>query len=266
MARVDVAMVELYTAVTDGQGELVRGLGKGDFEVREDGRKQTLESATLVEDLPLVVGVARDVSGAMEESLGEAQRAASGFLSSLVRARDRCFAVAFATRPTLVVPNTPDATAASLALRDLKADGATSLYDALVLSLYYMRGSEARKALVVLSDGADTDSLLSFDEALDYARESGVMIYTVGLETEALDIGARHKLANLAAATGGRSFVVGKAAELAGVYERIERELRSQYLLAYAPDRGASGGGFRRVEVKVKSRGATARTIPGYSP
>jgi len=266
MARVEVSMVELYTAVTDPAGELVRGLGADDFEVREDGRKQTLESATLVEDLPLVVGIALDVSGSMEQALGEAQRAAASFLASLVRQRDRCFAVAFSSRPTLVVPRTPDAAMAAHALGELRAAGATSLYDALVLSLYYMRGTEARRALVVLSDGADTDSILSFDEAMDYARESGVMIYTVGLQTEALDIATRSKLSKLASATGGRSFVVSKATELAGVYEQIERELRSQYLLAYAPDRGASGGGFRRVEVKVKARGATARTIPGYSP
>ncbi len=266
MAEVDVSLVELYTTVTDADGNLVRGLGVRDFEVREDGRPQQLERAELVEDLPLVVGVTLDVSGSMQEDLGQAQRAAADFLQSLVGPRDRCFAVAFADRPMLVMPRTHDAAAAAQALGRLRADGWTSLNDALVFSLYYFRGAPGRRALVVLSDGADTDSLLTFDETLAYARDSAVVIYTVGLQTEALDMAARSKLQRLAEVTGGRSFVINDAAELAGVYQRIEAELRSQYLIGYIPTRPASEKGYRKVEVKVTRRGTSARTIPGYSP
>ncbi|HEV8631097.1 MAG TPA: VWA domain-containing protein, partial [Thermoanaerobaculia bacterium] len=266
MANVDVSLVELYTTVTDASGELVRGLSAADFAVREDGRQQELSRAELVEDLPLVVGVTLDVSGSMQQALGEAQRAAATFLQRLVRPRDRCFAVAFSDKPSLVMPRTPDAAAAAQALEGLRADGFTALNDALVFSLYYFQGTRGRRALVVLSDGADTNSRLGFAEALAYARDSGAIIYTVGLQTESLDVVARRRLAELATVTGGRAFVISKADELADVYERIEAELRSQYLLAYAPDRPASEKGFRRVEVKVARRGTTARTIPGYNP
>jgi VWFA-related protein len=266
MAEVDVSVVELYTTVTDAEGNLLRGLTARDFEVREDGRPQQLSRAELVENLPLVVGVTLDVSGSMQEDLGQAQRAAADFLQSLVGPRDRCFAVAFADRPMLVMPRTHDAAATAEAVGRLRADGWTSLHDALVFSLYYFRGAPGRRALVVLSDGADTDSRLTFDEALAYARDSAVVIYTVGLQTEALDVVARTRLQKLAEVTGGRSFVIDDAAELAGVYQRIEAELRSQYLLGYTPARPASEKGFRKVEVKVARRGATARAIPGYSP
>ncbi|HXT49507.1 MAG TPA: VWA domain-containing protein [Thermoanaerobaculia bacterium] len=266
MAEVDVDVVELYTTVTGPDGELLRGLAAHDFEVREDGRRQQLARAELVEDLPLVVGVTLDVSGSMQEALGQAQRTAADFLQNLVRPSDRCFAVAFSDRPVLVMPRTPDAAAAAQSLGRLRAEGFTALNDALVFSLYYFRGAPGRRALVVLSDGADTNSRLGFDEALAYARESAVVIYTVGLQTEALDVAARGKLHALAESTGGRSFVIRDASELAGVYQRIEAELRSQYLLGYTPDRPSSVKGFRKVEVRVTRRGATARTIAGYAP
>ena len=108
----------------------------------------------------------------------------------------------------------------------------------MVTSLYYFRGVRGRRALVLLSDGEDTDVRLSFDDALDYARESGVVIYTDRAATSGCPRrGARDKLNGLAQATGGRAFYISKAVELAGVYERIEEELRSQYLIAYASDR-----------------------------
>lgn len=95
-----------------------------------------------------------------------------------------------------------------------------------------------------------------------------MVIYTVGLQTEDLDGEARSHLAKLAEATGGRAFVIHDASELVAVYSRIEAELRSQYLLAYAPDKPAPAGDkrFRRVSVSVDKRGASVRTIPGYTP
>jgi VWFA-related protein len=269
MDQVQVELVELYTTVTDeSTGELLRGLQPSDFAVKEDGRPQQLAKAELVEDLPLTVGVTLDISGSMQQALGEAQRAASDFLQSMIRPTDRCFAVAFNQRPTLVMPRTADAAAAAKELAKLKADGWTSLHDALAFSLYYFQGTRGRRALIVLSDGADTSSRLSFDEALTYAKLSGVVIYTVGLATEDLDMEAKSHLAKLAEQTGGRAFVIHKADELIGVYQRIEAELRSQYLLAYAPDKPAPAGDkrFRRVEVKVAKKGVVVRTIPGYTP
>ena len=264
LEEVDVNLVELFTTVTDNSGGLVSGLTAEDFRIFEDGRPQKLEKFELVNNLPLTVGLALDTSGSMSNALYEAQLAAAGFLDEIVTRRDRCFALGFADRPFLLMPPTNDVDAVARSLEGLQADGFTALHDALVHALYYFRGVRGRKALVLLSDGDDTASNLVFAQALEYARYSGVVIYTIGLEVGNFDLGIRDKLKELAKETGGRSFFIKKAADLAGVYQAIENELRSQYLLAYASDRQSQETAYRTVEVKMKKRGMKARTARGY--
>jgi VWFA-related protein len=266
MEEVDVRLVELYTTVTDRAGAFVVGLQQDDFEVFEDGRPQKLSKFELVQDLPLTVGITIDTSGSMAASLGEAQRAAVGFLDRVISDSDRAFAVGFASRPALLMPRTVDVEAVGATLEPLQADGWTSLHDAVVFSLYYFRGVRGRRALILLSDGDDTASQVPFREGLEYARRSGVVVYAIGLKNEALNLKARRKLESLATETGGRVFFIDRAEELFGVYEEIEEELRSQYLLAFASDRPPQAGEFRNVEVKVKKSGLKARTISGYYP
>ena len=265
MGEVDVQMVELYTTVIDRRGGLARGLEADAFAVTEDDRPQEIVKFQLVEDLPLTVGITLDVSGSMFSALGEAQRAAVDFLDGILTPRDQSFAVAFASEPRLAMPRTEDVGAVSASLENLRADGYTALHDAIVFSLYYFGGTEGRRVLVLLSDGDDTDSRLEFDDAMEYARQSPVVVYTIGLETESLDANAKKKLRNLARETGGRSFFISEAEELRDVYDQIEAELRSQYLLAYFSDH-PGGGGYRTVEVEMKPRGLEARTIRGYYP
>lgn len=263
--QVDVRLVELYTTVVGNEGDLVRGLQSSDFVVREDGRVQEVSKFELVENLPLTVGLTLDLSGSMAASLGEAQRAIEGFLRNVIGPLDRTFAVGFANEPALLMGLTSDAGAIDLALRDLAAEGATALHDSVIFSLYHFRGVLGRRILILLSDGDDTSSRLDWDVALSYAQRSGVMIYTVGLKNRSLGLGARRKLSQLAESTGGRAFFIAEAEELASVYAQIEAEFRSQYLLAYSPDRAPSPG-FRKVEVEVKRSGLSVRTIPGYVP
>ncbi len=261
----EVDLVELYTTVVDGQNRPVTSLVEGDFTVFEDGRRQELAKFELVEDLPLTLGVVIDTSGSMETSLGEARRTASQFLTNMITPRDRSFAVAFATRPELLIGRTSDVSAVASVIERLRAAGATALHDALITSLYYFRGVRGRRALVLLSDGEDTSSSVDYRDAEEYARRSGVAIYTIGLGVGRTQVILRNKLSDLAKATGGRSFFISRAEELAPVYGDIERELRSQYLLAYTSDRGGEGEEYREVEVRVKGR-YKARTISGYYP
>ncbi|MDX1632355.1 MAG: VWA domain-containing protein [Thermoanaerobaculia bacterium] len=264
IGEVDVQMVELYTTVLGRDGGMVPGLEPEDFRVLEDGRPQKIEKFELVEDRPLTMGVALDVSASMFASLREAHRTAVEFLDRIIGSRDQAFAVAFSSEPLLAMPRTEDVGAVAAALDDLRAEGHTALHDTVVFSIYYFTGVEGRRVLVLLSDGDDTDSRLEFEDALEYARQSPVIIYTIGLQNDALDVRAKWKLRKLAEATGGRSFFISRAEELSGIYRQIERELASQYLLAYASDQ--TGLEYRRVEVEVKRRGLDARTIPGYFP
>lgn len=267
LEEVDVNLVELFTTVTERGGTPVRGLTADDFEVLEDGRPQKLSKFELVEDLPLMIGITIDTSGSMTNSIVEAQRAAEGFLSNIVTRRDRCFAISFSDRPIMLMPPTNDVEAVARSLDGLAAVGWTALHDAIVQSLYYFRGVRGRRALVLLSDGDDTASNIAFRDALEYARRSGVAIYTIGLNVGSLDLSIRDKLKSLSEETGGRVFFVKNADELSGVYAEIEEELRSQYLLAYNSENPkAEPGAFRSVEVKVKGRGFKARTTRGYYP
>jgi VWFA-related protein len=217
--------------------------------------------------LPLTVGVVLDTSGSMSESLGEAQRAATEFLRRVLEPGDRAFAVAFSDVPTLLMPPTDDVDVVAEALAGARADGWTVLHDAVITGLSYFRDVEGQQALVLLSDGDDTASSFGFDDALEYARRSEAAIYTIGLQIPGSSFQVRGKLSRLASETGGRSFFISRAEELDQVYDEIEEELRSRYLVAYAPDPVPEpGSGFREVGVKVKKRGVRTRTQRGYYP
>jgi Ca-activated chloride channel family protein len=143
--------------------------------------------------------------------------------------------------------------------------GQTALHDAVITGLYYFRGFPGQRAMVLLSDGDDTNSSYPFRDVLEFARLSGVSIYTVGLDVPTISFGgAAGKLRDLAAETGGRSFFISDADELRAVYSEIEEELRSRYMLAVAPPpRQGDAVGFREVKVEVNQRGLDVRTARG---
>ncbi|MDH3254912.1 MAG: VWA domain-containing protein, partial [Acidobacteriota bacterium] len=263
LEEVDVNLVEVLTTVLDRANRPVRDLARGEFVVLEDGRPQEIEKFELVQDLPLTVGFAIDTSGSMEMALPEAQKAAIGFLENLITRRDKVFALGFAGEPVLLIPPTDDVRAVEGALENLRSVGWTALHDALVSSLYYFRGTKGRKALIVLSDGDDSASYYAFRDALEYARRSGVVIYTVGIGVSGIKTGIRRKLNQLAEETGGQAFFIERAEDLAAVYESIENELRSQYLLTYSSDSGGDTETYRTIEIKVRNGKLKARATRG---
>ncbi len=263
LEQVRVELVELFATALDGSGHPVQGLDAADFTVLEGGKPQKVARFEAVDNLPLSLGIAIDTSFSMASSLSEAERAAAGFARNLLTPRDRCFVLSFGGRPELLLPPVDDAEAVALHLDGLGAFGRTALYDGILASLYYFRAQKGQRALVLLTDGEDTSSGSSWEDTLEYARRSGVAVYTIGLGN--VGTAGRSKLAALAEATGGRAFFIDRAAELSGVYDRIEEELRSRYLLAYYSERPADKAGLRDVEVKVK-RGLKARVSRGISP
>lgn len=266
VSEVEVNLVELYVTVTDRSGDLVTDLTQGDFDVTESGKKQEIVKFELVQNLPLTVGILLDTSGSMAGSMVATQKAATGFLESVMRPKDRAFAVSFARRPSLVMPPTDDVGAVVNAIEGLQAVGDTALHDALVHTLYYFRGVQGQRALVLLSDGDDNASYITYKDVIEYAKRSGVAIYTIGLNIPVFETGIRSKLGDLAEATGGRTFLTSKPEDLPGIYKLIETELRSRYLVAYNSNDTGAVPGFRPVEVKVKKGGLKARTARGYYP
>jgi VWFA-related protein len=264
LEEMDVDLVELYVAVTDSSGRFLRDLQAKDFKVLEEGKEQTLSRFEIVESFPITLGFIIDTSTSMADSLAESQRAAEQLLAQLMTPRDRAFAVGFSSLPYVVIPPTDDAEGVAHALEGLKAMGRTALYDALITGLYYFRNTKGQRAMILLTDGDDTGSHSSWEQALEYTRRSGVVVYPIGLGVGVLKVSARSKLEALANSTGGRAFFINQAGELAGVYSQIEDELRSRYYLAFNSNRKADVTGFRPIEVQVKK--GRARTAQGYYP
>jgi Ca-activated chloride channel homolog len=267
MAQVNVDYVELYTTVLDRQGRPVTAdLTAKDFSVSEDGVRQQIARCERVTGLPIHAAVAIDISASMEPNLDQAKGAAFQFLQRLVSPKDRAEVITFNDHPALGVRFTRDVKALAGGLAGLKAERGTALYDSLIFSFYTFNGLKGRRALLLLSDGKDEGSRYTFNDALEYARRSGVAIYTVGIDLSTQNADIRLKLSRLADETGGRFFFIERAKELEGIYETIQKELRSQYLLAYQSSKEANDDKFRTVEVRMAKPGMEAKTVKGYYP
>jgi Ca-activated chloride channel family protein len=212
------------------------------------------------------MGMVLDTSGSMETTLPTVQRVVMGFLRDLLRPRDRAFIETFSDRPDMLTGFTANFTVIENALLALYADRSTALYDAIVMGLFQFSGVTGRRAMVVLTDGEDTASDNGFDDALGYAERMGVTIYTIGVSISSTKITTRWQLSRLASATGGRSFFVSEKSELDGIYAEINRELRTQYLLAYTSNSEDPPDKLRKIKVEVDRPRTKVRTITGYYP
>jgi VWFA-related protein len=268
--NVDVPLVEVYAAVKDARGRPVLDLQAADFKVLDGGAPQQVLRFERVTDLPVAAALLIDTSASMVKSLPEAQRAALGFLQATLSPRDRAALIPFSESPRLAVKLTNDLPLLAGALAGLQAERSTVLWDSLVFGLHYLQGVRGQRALLLLTDGGDRSSHFSFDETLEYARRSGVTLYTVGLAVSKLDLETRKRLTRLAEETGGQSFFPDAAGDLSSVYARIQEELRSRYLLVYQPAAagrpGEHSGKYRPVSVQVDRPGVTVEAIRGYYP
>ncbi len=261
--QLKVQYVELYTSVFDRAGRPVEGLDRKDFAVTEDGVPQEINRFEKVTDLPIHAAILLDTSASMEPNLPAARAAALEFLEKRVQPKDRAAVITFNDRPNLTAKFTKDLGNLAGGLAGVKAERGTALYDSLVFSLYYFNGIKGQRAILLLSDGKDENSKFSYEDALDYVRRAGVTIYSIGLGKD-LD---KRKLTKLAEETGGRSFFVQKPEELSRIYNEIEEELRSQYLIAYQSTNSSDDTDFRTIECKVVGRpGLEAKTLRGYYP
>lgn len=262
--RVEVQFVELFVSVTDRRGRPVEGLALADFEVLEDGRSQQVSRFERVMDLPIHVGVLIDNSASMRTSLDITRRAALRFFEQAITPRDRAAVITFNRFPQMAVRMTNDLRELGSGLAGLTAEGQTALYDSLIFSLYHLAGVTGQRAILLLSDGKDEVSRFSFEDALEYARRAGVTVYTIGLGID--EAGARRRLTRLSAQTGGRSYFVRDPDLLDEIYANVQRELRSQYMLAYQSANPRTDDGFRRIEVDVRRAGTEVKTMSGYYP
>lgn len=255
-----VNAVEVYVSVTDSRGEPVKDLRQEDFEVREDGVVQSLSTFT-AGNLPLSVALAVDRSFSMTGSrLTLATSAARAFLEEL-RPADESMILAIGSRVEILEPLSTTRAAQLAALSRLDAFGTTGLHDAVIEAIAAVQPARGRRALVLLSDGADRYSRATAPEALDAARGSDVMIYPVAFGATRPPL-----FAELATLTGGRSFHARDPKTLPDTLRAIARELREQYLVGYTPARPIAAGAneWRSIAVTVRRSGVQVRARDGY--
>ena len=274
-----VDLVSLSVVVTDGQERFVSGLSAADFSVFEDGVQQDV-SFFAATPMPIDLAILLDTSASMSDKLSTVQEAAIGFASN-IRPGDRIAIVDIKDTVKVLHPLDEDVTAASAAIRATTAGGGTAVYNGLYMTLKEIvrhrrnNGEVRREAIVLLSDGDDTASLLSFDDVMEVAKQSGVAIYTITLKSEfavrqAQASGHRYfaesefAMKSLARETGGQAFSPSQISELAGVYGVIAEELASQYAIGYTPKNPRTDGSYRRVSVRVNHPGVRTRTRSGY--
>jgi VWFA-related protein len=279
--RSTVEVVTLNVTVIDTEGRQVSGLTGADFEVLEDGVRQEVRFFNAV-NIPLDVILLIDTSSSMRGKIAMVQAAAHEFVKTL-RPGDRGAVVTFNSAVRVLQGFTDDAAQLDAAIDSARLGGGTALYTGIYIALDHFsrlarRAGEVRKsAVVLLSDGEETGSLIAEEDLLDRARRTGVPIYPILVLSEAdrtaltpanhqrMRTGADFTLRTLARETGATAFFPTKLTDLSGVYGQIAGELGAQYSVGYVPIAAAANGAFRRILVRIPARpDAKPRTRAGY--
>ena len=264
MEQVNVHLVELPTTVIRN-GHPVNDLPQSAFKVLDEGKPVSVTKFEHVNNLPLSIGLAIDTSGSMQPRMAEAQKAGSQFFTNVMKQGDKAFLVSFDTQPQLIQRWSSKLADVNAGLAKLRAEEATALYDAIVYSLYNFVGVKGQKALVLITDGKDTASKFSFDQAVEYARRAAVPIYAIGIGIHPTEVDTRYKLGRFCSETGGNIYYIETAADLGRIYTDIQNELRSQYILGFYPPNGVKPGS-KWHDVSVQVSEGRAKTIRGYYP
>lgn len=272
--RSGVELVSLNVSVTES-GKFVTDLDEADFQVFEDGAKQAISFFSRKQQ-PIALSILLDTSNSMEDKLRTAQEAAIGFARRL-KPDDVASIIDFNSQVRIIQGFTSDVATLEKAIRSTQANGSTSLYNAIYVSLKELRKVPARteddirrEAIVVLSDGDDTSSLMPYEEVLDLAKRSETAVYTIGLrpaQNHPIRSGfkeAEFVLKELARETGGRSFFPTSVHELPKIYDQISQELSTLYSIGYSSRNPSRNGAWRRVVVQIARPGMVARTRQGY--
>lgn len=266
--HVKVRLVNVFVNVTDRTGAPIGGLTQDDFALSEDGVPQKISYFDRQTDMPLSLVLAIDTSGSVRKDLDIETHAAHDFMRALLRPVDRLDLIDFNSSVREVVPFTADIRHLDWGLNNLDLGPATALYDAIYLSSQSLAPRSGRKVLVLISDGGNTVKGVDYEQALDQAIRSEVMVYSLIdipiLNDAGRDTGGEHALITLSQETGGK-YYYAEFGDIASAFHKISEDLRTQYLVGYYPAQRRSQTDFRRIQVTLKSKPAyTLRYRPGY--
>jgi Ca-activated chloride channel family protein len=259
LIKLDVDMALLNVTVTDPYNRLVTGLEPDNFRVFEDNIEQEVVTFS-AEDVPISIGVIFDFSGSMSNKVGKAREAAVQFFKT-ANQQDEFFLVSFNERAELTSSFTNSVEDLQSRMMLTAPKGRTALLDALYLGLSQMRGAHnAKRALLILSDGGDNHSRYNESDIKRLVKEADTQLYAIGIFDP---IGSRNRspeelagpslLSEVTEMTGGRVFNVEKLEELPDIASKIGMELRNQYVLGYRPSNKAHDARWRKVKIKLRA-------------
>ncbi len=268
--RSESSAVVLNVSVRDHQGDNVTDLSEDDFRVKEDGLVQKVVYFKR-EDVPVTIGIVVDDSGSMRAKKAEVVEASLDLARSS-NPQDQMFVVSFNSHVSFGLPAgvlyTSDVSELSNAFTHLNTTGKTALYDALVVAIEHLgRSPLQRKAILLVSDGGDNASRHTLGQVITMADQSNAVIYTIGAFDETDDDKNPGVLKHLATLTGGQFFAPAKLSDLPEICRKIAGDIRSQYILAYAPPNRASDSTFHKIQVSVNAPHHSklhVRTREGY--
>ncbi len=286
--EIEVQEVELFAKFLRRR-RVVEDLEVDEIELEENDIVQSIERFEHVRDLPVHLGLVIDSSTSMLEELPVCVESALVFFRETLEEDDQAAVVTFNQRTHYAVPLTSDLEWLSDGVSMLHPRGGTALWDGLIDTLDYFGGLPGKKALVLISDGGDQHSRFSFEDSLEFARHSGIAVYTFFLNVSATDpnglvpagvsgwstahinpseLSSRQerqaRLATLAEETGGLSFLVSDRRSIEKAFAKVAKDVRSQYRITYQSSN--QGKGFRRIEIETRRPGVRVRTLRGYYP
>ncbi len=286
---INVDEVSLYCNVKDKRGALIPNLTLADFEIYEDGQKQSIKHFSAESDQPLTLGLLIDSSYSQQRVLGMEQEVGSAFMAEVLRSRDEAFLISFDINVELLQDFTSSARDLRRALERVRINAGTAggsvgvgqgpvnisrprgtlLYDAIYLAADEKLAREVgRKAMIILTDGQDEGSQMKIQQAIEAAQRADAIVYVLLIADRKFYGGEPYsgdsQMRKLTEETGGRMIEVGnKQEKLKEAFDQIAAELRTQYLLGYISTNRSRDGSFRKVEVHNK-QGDRVQTRRGY--
>jgi Ca-activated chloride channel family protein len=270
--QVNVIQVPLLVTVSDSKGQLITGLSKENFRIFENQKPQKVDAFSRELDRPLSIALLVDTSASVHSYLDFERAAATDFFSKIVKPRkDRATVIGFNSDPRMMADFTDDLDKLSGGLKMLEADGGTAVYDAIYKTTEKKLAVEAgdrRRLIILISDGHDTASAYTLAEATEMAQRHDVVIYAISVNKITASRGDEKSegdkaIKHLVTETGGKAYYPTKFTDLGLEFQKIEAELRAQYLLSYTPT-GPFNGAYRKVRIELTNRKYTAHTRAGY--
>ncbi len=253
--RVNVKLVNVYTTVVDEHGAPIGNLVKDDFNLTEDGNPEKISVFQKESELPLSIVIAIDASGSTKKDLKLETDSARKFAHDIVRPIDALSVYSFSEDINEVVPFTADLHRIDRGISEIVPGSATALYDTIYLASRNLMQRQGRKVMVLITDGGDTYSKYTYQDAMRAATQSEVLLYSIIMvpveQSAGRDTGGEHALIQLSKDTGGKHYYAAALPQLDLAFKQISDELRTQYLIGYYPSRRVAGNDFRKIDVQL---------------